>query len=79
MDLFANYCFTKNKSRKRVNKELNDIDKKYNINGKITKYYMSQWFKYFITNTISYLNISKDKTTNNAIEIFSRYFHMKCN
>ena len=44
MDKFANYSFTKNKSKKRIIKELYDIDKKYNLNDKISKYYMSQWF-----------------------------------
>ena len=79
MDKFANYSFTKNKNKKRNIKELYDIEKKYNLNDKISKYYMSQWFKFLANDAISYLNINKNKRTNNSIEIFNRYFHKKCN
>ena len=40
---------------------------------------MSQWFKFLANDAISYLNINKNKITNNSIEIFNRYLHKKCN
>ena len=79
MDTFVYYSFKKTVSKKRILKELSNIEKKYKLNNEISKYFIDQWYKYTENKAICYIDIPINKRTNNAIEIFNRYFHKKCN
>ena len=74
MNKFGYFAFLKNISKKRILKELNNIEKKYNLNHHVSNYFKDTWIKYLLDKTISYNNIPKNMRTVNSIEIFNRYF-----
>ena len=76
---FGNFALIKNISKKRVLKELYNIEKKYNLNHEISTYFKDSWVKYLLDKTISYNNTPKNMRTVNSLEIFNRYFHKLCN
>ena len=79
MEKFANFCFIKNITKKRIFYKLKKIEKKYELSNKISNYYINQWIKYINDEVICYLNVPENIRTVNSIEIFNRYFHKKCN
>ena len=58
---------------------MTNIEKKYNLNNTISKYFKETWLKYILDKTIHYSNIQKNMRTVNSIEIFNRYFHKQFN
>ena len=74
MNKFGYFAFLKNISKKRILKELNNIEKKYNLNHHVSNYFKDTWIKYLLDKTISYNNIPKNMRIVNSIEIFNRYF-----
>ena len=45
MEKFANFCFIKNITKKRIFYKLKKIEKKYELSNKISNYYINQWIK----------------------------------
>ena len=79
MTIFVNFAFLRNITKKRIKKELRNIEKKNKLNNNVSTYFEVQWDKYTLDKTICYLNIPKNMRTVNSIEIFNLYFHRSCN